>query len=152
MTVATATDVANRIGRPLTPKETLQVTSLLEDTEAEIARLGAGAKLADPNWAPLIKKVSCAVVRRAARLPDDLRSIVPGDEQTGYANSTPPVTAGSVYLRREERRSLGLPLTGAARVTPQAPREDFDGPLRFTDWGDGWDTDCDDYQFVDWPY
>lgn len=145
MTVATPTDVANRIGRPLTPNETIQVTALLEDTEAEIVRLGAGAKVADSDWAPLVRKVECAVVRRAARLPDALGSIVPADEQAGYANSNPSSTAGAVYLRREERRSLGLPLTGAARVTPQAltetPRDD-----RF-DWGPGWDGGCEDYWY-----
>lgn len=143
MTVANATDVANRIGRPLTTKETAQVTALLEDTEAEIVRLGF-KKLADPNWAPLIKKVECAVVRRAARLPDALGNVVPGDEQTGYANAAPPVTAGAVYLRREERRSLGLRLTGSVRTTPITPAEEFDGPLRFTDWGYGWESDCDE--------
>jgi hypothetical protein len=126
--------------------------AFLEDAEAEIKRLGF-KKLADPNWAPLIKKVECAVARRAARLPDAIGSLPPGDEQTGYANSSPPSTAGAVYLRREERRSLGLPLTGSARTTPVAPSETNDGPLRFTDWGDGWEADCeDDYYGWGWGY
>lgn len=151
MTVATATDVANRIGRPLTPKETVQVTALLQDTEAEIIRLGAGAKVADPNWAPLVRKVECAVVRRAARIPDALQSSVPGDEATGFPSQT--TAQGAIYLRREERRSLGLPLTGAARITPD--------PVGLTavpagwDWGPGW-GDCDfwdgDYWYEGWPY
>lgn len=150
MAVATPADVAARIGRPLTTRETTQVTALLEDTEAEIVRLGAGAKVADPNWAPLVRKVECAVVRRAARLPDAANSIVPGDEQVGYANANPSSGAGAVYLRREERRSLGLPLTGAARITPQAPTETT-SPDRF-DWGLGWTDTCDDYWYEGWPY
>lgn len=147
MAVATPADVANRLGRPLTAKEQTQVTEYLEDAEAEIVRLGF-KNIADPDWAPLIKKVECAVVKRAARLGDAITQVIPGDEGIGYANQ--PQSSGNVYLRREERRSLGLPLTGAARITPQAPTEI---PGRETwDWGPGWNNDCDDDFGYGWPY
>lgn len=135
MAVATPADVAARLGRPLTANELTQVTAYLEDAEAEIVRLGGGAKVADPNWKPLVVKVECAVVKRAARLPDALQNLIPGDENTAYANI--PVVSGSVYLRREERRSLGLRLTGAAQVTP-TPENILPNVDRF-DWGYGWD-------------
>jgi len=135
MAVATTTDVANRIGRPLTAKETIQVAAFLEDAEAEITRLGGGAKIADANWAPLIIKVECSVVKRAARLPDAVQNLIPGDESAGYANQNR--VQGDVYLRREERRSLGLPLTGAARITPE-PVEVLPN-VDTWDWGPGWE-------------
>lgn len=134
MAVATAENVAARIGRPLTPNETIQVEALLEDAEAEIIRLGAGDKVSDPNWKALIVKVECAVVKRAARLPDAIQNVIPGDENVGYSDQAR--VQGAVYLRREERRSLGLPLTGAARVTPEPPNPAPD--LERWDWGPGW--------------
>ena len=135
MAVATTTDVANRIGRPLTPKEATQIAAFLEDAEAEIIRLGAGAKVADPNWKPLVVKVECAVAKRAARLPDSVQNLIPGDESAGYSDQ--PRVQGAVYLRREERRSLGLPLTGAARVTPDLPV--IVPTVETWDWGPGWE-------------
>jgi len=135
MAVATSTDVADRIGRPLTPKEIIQVDAFLEDAEAEIIRLGGGAKIADANWKALVVKVECSVVKRAARLPDAVQNLIPGDESAGYANQNR--VQGDVYLRREERRSLGLPLTGGTRITPEPV------PILPTvdtwDWGPGWD-------------
>lgn len=147
MAVATTADVAARIGRPLTSREETQVAAFLEDAEAEIIRLGF-KKIADPNWKPLIVKVECAVVRRAARLPDSNQNLVPSEESIGFADQAR--VQGAVYLRREERRSLGLPLTGAARITPQAPAETRDP--RF-DWGPGWDEEeGDGYWYDGWPY
>lgn len=132
MAVATAANVAARIGRPLTPNETTQIEAYLEDAEAEILRLGF-KKIADPNWKPLVVKVECAVAKRAARLPDAVQNVIPGDEGTGYSDQ--PRVQGAVYLRREERRSLGLPLTGGVSITPAPAVE----PLPETwDWGDGW--------------
>ena len=149
MAVATAADVSKRVGRPLTPNEILQVEGYLEDAEAEIVRLGAGAKVADPNWKPLIVKVECSVVKRAARLPDAVQSVIPGDEGTGYSDL--PRVQGAVYLRREERRSLGLPLTGAARINPITASEEAGLDPRW-DWGPGWDAEGDDYWYPEWPY
>lgn len=147
MAVATPTDVSNRLGRPLTPKELGQVTAYLEDAEAEIKRLGF-KNLANPDWKPLIVKVECAVVKRAARLVDALNQVIPGDEQTSFANI--PQVTGAVYLRREERRSLGLPLTGSARTTPVSPTEVQ--TREAWDWGPGWNGDCDEFEFQEWPY
>lgn len=147
MTVATAADVAARIGRPLTTYETTRVTAYLEDVEAEIIRLGAGAKVADPLWAPLVRKVECAVVIRAARIPDALTSVVPEQEGTGFASQ--PTTQGAVYLRREDRRSLGLPLTGSVQLAPTPePTTDANG----IDWGEGWGCYDDEFDYYDWPY
>lgn len=151
MAVATAADVSARIGRPLTANETIQVNALLEDTEAEIVRLGF-KKIADPAWKPLIVKVECAVVRRAARLPDAVQNVIPGDENTGFADQVR--VQGAIYLRREERRSLGLPLVGSGRITPSVPNETrtLDEWLENTGWGDGSCVDSDWVFDNSWPY
>lgn len=148
MTVATFADVAARIGRSLTAQEQAQVTALLVDTEVEIKRLAGligreAAWISAPEWEDAIVSVECSVVRRAARIPDALTSVVPGTEGVGFA-SLPPAQ-GAVYLRRNERRTLGLPLTGAAVMTP-SPLVSQTSLDRF-DWGEGWGESCafDDY-------
>lgn len=115
MTVATWQDVESRLGRPLTPLEKTRVTAFLEDVEVEIGRY-ASDRLTDAAWIPAVRAVSCASVLRAARLPDGLTSLVPNDEAAGF--SSVANTQGAVYLRRSERRTLGLPLTGAADIAP----------------------------------
>lgn len=116
MTVATASDVEDRVGRPLTPTETARVTALLRDAEVEIRRIGPD-RLTDPDWEDAVVSVECAMVIRAARLPDALTSVVPALEGTGYESQ--PQTQGAVYIRRSERRTLGLPLTGSVQMNPE---------------------------------
>lgn len=151
MTVATTADVAARIGRPLTVQETAQVAALLVDAEVEIKRLAGligreATWIADTDWKDSIVSVECSVVRRAARLPDALTSVVPGDEGTGFA-SLPPAQ-GAIYLRRNERRTLGLPLTGVASITPVP--ETSSATLERFDWGDGWGEPCTEDWGFEW--
>lgn len=136
MTVAVAADVAARIGRPLTEFETARVTAFLEDCEAEIMRLGPD-RLTDPAWIPAVKSVECSVVIRAARLPDSLSTVVPAVEGAGFASA--PAVQGAVYLRREERRKLGMKLTGAVVMAPK--------PVRREDGFPGWFDSVDDGDF-----
>ena len=134
MTVATASDVEDRVGRPLTPSETVRVTALLRDAEVEIRRLGPD-RLTDPDWEDAVISVECAMVIRAARLPDALGSVVPATEGVGYESQ--PLTQGAVYIRRSERRTLGLPLTGSVQVNPD--------PCTVLDHEPGWPG-------LGWPY
>jgi hypothetical protein len=134
VTVATASDVEDRVGRPLTVMETNRVTALLIDAEVEIKRLGPD-RLTDPDWEDAVISVECAMVIRAARLPDSLTSVVPNTEGVGYESQ--PLTQGAVYLRRSERRTLGLPLTGSVQMTPT--------PCTPLDHEPGWPD-------VAWPY
>jgi len=136
MTVAVAADVAARIGRPLTTFETARVTAFLEDCEVEIMRLGP-TRLTDPAWIPAVKSVECSVVIRAARLPDSLGTVVPAIENAGFASA--PAVQGAIYLRREERRRLGLPLSGAVNMSPQ--------PVKIFGFPDWWNSPEDDGDF-----
>jgi hypothetical protein len=123
VTVATANDVEARVGRPLTAQELARVTAYLDDAESEILRV-APDRLTDPDWIPAVRSVECAMVIRAARLPDDVNSVVPDLETTGYQSR--PLTQGAIYLRRDERRRLGIPLVGVGRVTPDASSVDYE--------------------------
>lgn len=134
MTVASADDVQARLGRPLTPLERTRVTAFLEDIEVEIRRY-APDRLTDAAWIPAVKSVSCAAVLRAARLPDGLTSIVPADEGAGFSSA--PNTQGAVYLRRSERRTLGLPLTGSADMSPSAADTNAGTNVEQL-WAEGW--------------
>ena len=144
MTVASVADVQARVGRPLTDYETTRVTAFLEDAEVEIARYKPSL-LTDPAWIPAVKSVECSVVIRAARLPDSLSTVVPAIEGTGFASQ--PTVQGAIYLRRSERRTLGLKLTGAVTVSPvPAIPEEYpfgvgdDGFGRIpNEWGYSWD-------------
>lgn len=135
MTIASADDVAERLGRPLNPDEILTVEALLVDTEIEIVMWGAGNRLTDPAWAGAVRKVECDVVLRAAQLSSKTTAIVPQleDIDRGPGGTAVPKRPG-VYLSRFDRRSLGLKLNGSVRLT-QLP--DID-----PDWGWGWGDDC----------
>jgi hypothetical protein len=115
MTVATTSDVAARIGRPLVTQEIAKVTALLQDAEVEIRRVSPD-RITDPSWKDAVVSVECSMVIRAARLPDALNSVVPALEGVGYESA--PLTQGAVYLRRSERRTLGLPNVGSVATTP----------------------------------
>jgi Phage protein Gp19/Gp15/Gp42 len=137
MTIATWTDVQNRLGRPLTPLEKTRVSALLEDLEVEIMRY-AKDRLTDPDWVAAVKSVSCAAVLRAARLPDGLTNVVPAEEGAGFSSA--PNTQGAVYLRRSERRTLGLPLTGSVSIVP----EPLVKPASEEGWYGPWFSSSDD--------
>ena len=119
MTVASVADIAARVSRPLTPGENSQAEAFLVDAEAAIRSWGGGDRLTDPDWSEDIISVTCAAVIRAMRLPTQLTSVVPDLEGAGF--SSVPQTQGAVYLRRDERRTLGLRLTGSVNLTPRSP-------------------------------
>lgn len=129
MTVATAADVSARVGRPLTEFETARVTAFLQDLEAKLNRLKP-ALLTDPDWIPAVRAVECSVVIRAARLPDSLAAVVPVIEGAGFASA--PAVQGALYLRREEKRDLGLPLIGPVSIGPEPKSPSVPG------WDEGW--------------
>ncbi|OQO89925.1 hypothetical protein B1813_18980 [Saccharomonospora piscinae] len=73
MSVATTSDVESRIGRPLTPTETEQVTAWLDDLEAEIRLRIPGFDdhvATDPDYKALVVRVECAAIIRVLRNPD----------------------------------------------------------------------------------
>jgi hypothetical protein len=132
MTIATFADVAARIGRPLNTLERAKVTALLVDAEEEIRRLGPD-RLTDPAWELAVVSVECSVVIRAARLPDGMNQVLPAEEGTQFPVSRP--LQGTVELWRNERRKLGLPLTGAVDITPGGTCDTSGFP---EGWPEGW--------------
>lgn len=131
MAVATASDVQARVGRPLNPQETSRVNAYLADAEAEIFRV-APDRLTDPDWKPAVVAVECAMVIRAARLPDALDSVVPDIENASFQSR--PLTQGAVYIRRDERRRLGLPLIGAGDISPDIQNQVYGHEPGWPDW------------------
>lgn len=128
MTVATTDDIEERIGRPLNPDELAQANAYLRDIEVEIRRYNPDI-LTEPEWKDAVVSVSCAAVIRAGRFTTTIDQLVPANEGLGY-NSVPQ-TSGALYLRRSERRTLGLPLTGSVAVTPVPECSGGEG----LDWG-----------------
>jgi hypothetical protein len=115
MTIATATDVAARIGRPLTTLERGRVEAALQDIEVEIKRQ-APDRLTLATWRDAVVSVECSAAIRVARLPDALTQLVPDIESAGFQSSL--LTQGSVYLRRSERITLGLSNTASVAGAP----------------------------------
>lgn len=134
MTVATYSDVAARIGRNLTTFERGRVEAYLQDAEVEIGRT-APDRLTDPLWRNAVVSVECSVVIRAARLMDSLTQVVPEIEGAGFAST--PATQGAVYLRRSERRTLGLKNTAAVQGAP----DPVIPPTTDTPWLWAWEDD-----------
>jgi hypothetical protein len=110
---------------------------MLEDLEVEIQRYSPD-RLTDADWIPAVKSVSCAAVLRAARLPDGLTTVVPAEEGAGFSSA--PNTQGAVYLRRSERRTLGLPLTGSVKIVPESILK----PASEEGWYGPWFSSSDD--------
>lgn len=131
MTIATADDVSERLGRALNPEELVAVEALLEDAEVEIRRSGAGAKLTDPTWRAHVISVECDMVLRAARLSANVSVAIPATESIEN-NGTLTSRYQSVFLTRGNRRTLGLKLNGVVSLTPAPEPPPEDG------WGCGW--------------
>lgn len=110
----TTDDVKARLGREFLPMEEAKVSALLDDAEVELRRIGA--RVDDPDYLGRIRSVACAMVLRAARLPDALVSEIPNQEQTGFPASAQ--YQGVVYVRRSELRTLGIPTIRAVRTSP----------------------------------
>lgn len=111
---ATVEDLQARY-RPLDADERARAGALLDDASAFLAsehrRLGLDIDPADELRAGMLKVVCCAMAKRvlASGVDGDLTScsMTAGSytEQRTFANP-----AGNMYLTREERRVLGLPL------------------------------------------
>jgi hypothetical protein len=108
MSLATATDVAVRVGRELNPLEIDQVTAYLADAESAIlAKLPDALTKSglDPVYAQNLKSVEISITLRAARLTDAVQAAYPTTEnwttQPGYSRA-------NVTVLDSEWRKLGL--------------------------------------------
>lgn len=108
MSLATATDVAVRVGRELNPLEQDQVTAYLEDAEAAIlAKLPNALTKSgtDAVYAQNLKSVEISIALRAARITDAVQAAYPNTEdwttQPGYSRA-------NVTVLDSEWRKLGL--------------------------------------------
>lgn len=131
MAVASDTDVANRLGRPLTSFETSRVNALLDDIEVEIRRV-APDRLTDPTWKDAVVSVECSIAIRVSRMGNAVSAEVPQTESIGFPNNP---TYQKIELYRSDRRTLGLPLVESVRMNAQST------PVTAADVGawDGWD-------------
>lgn len=108
MSLATATDVAVRVGRELNPLEIDQVTAYLADAEAAILHklpdslTKAGT---DATFAQNLKSVEISVALRAARLTDAVQSAYPNTENW---STQPGYSRANVTILDSEWRKLGL--------------------------------------------
>jgi hypothetical protein len=108
MSLATAAEVAVRLGRALNSLENDQVTAYLSDAESAIlsklpdALTKAGT---DVVYAKNLKSVEISVALRAARITDAVQAAYPGTEdwqtQPGYSRA-------NVTVLDSEWRKLGL--------------------------------------------
>lgn len=108
MSLATATDVAVRVGRDLNPSEITQVNAYLADAESAIlAKLPDAVTKAgtDATYAQNLKSVEISITLRAARITDAVQAAYPNTEnwttQPGYSRA-------NVTVLDSEWRKLGL--------------------------------------------
>lgn len=108
MSLATAEDVAARLGRALNPLELTQVNAYLIDAEAALlSKLPELLTQAsnEPPYRDAVISVECAITLRAARLTDAVQSAYPNAEEW-------PVNPGSsranVTVLDSEWNKLGL--------------------------------------------
>lgn len=108
MTLATATDVAVRVGRELNTLEEDQVTAYLADAESAIlAKLPDALTKAgtDPVYAQNVKSVEISVTLRAARITDAVQAAYPSTEDW---TTHPGYSRANVTILDSEWRKLGL--------------------------------------------
>lgn len=115
MAVATASDVAARLGRPLDTEETAKATAYLADVEAEIIRLIPGILMMPGRHNALIA-VEVAVTLRAARFSESINLVIPSDGSIGYNTDTSG--NGYIGIRRSEWRQLGVKQAGKTPTMP----------------------------------
>jgi hypothetical protein len=108
MSLATASDVAVRVGRALNTLETSQVTAYLADAEsAVLAKLPDALTKAgtDANYAQNLKSVEISVALRAARITDAVQAAYPSTEDW---TTHPGYSRANVTILDSEWRKLGL--------------------------------------------
>lgn len=144
MSLATATDVAVRVGRELNPLEQDQVSAYLEDAESAIlAKLADALTKAgtDAVYAQNLKSVEISIALRAARITDAVQAAYPSTEDW---TTHPGYSRANVTVLDSEWRKLGLTwytsfqLGGPAVVGPgfYPDMHPEDGPWWITGEGD----------------
>lgn len=113
MTLATTTDVANRLGRPLTVSEVEQTTLWLRDVERDILRRQPSAldmAGADPNYSDTMVQVEANAVVRKVNNPQGLVSETLDSYSYNRGNSTSLGSGNGdpLSLTIDEWRSLGV--------------------------------------------
>lgn len=120
-TYATATDVANRLGRELSPEETTLVTTRLADTERMILR--RIPDLADQITAGAVAEadviqVEAEAVLRVVRNPDGYRQETDGNYS--YMLSA-EAASGVLDIKPAEWKLLGVTVGGMFCIDPDVP-------------------------------
>jgi hypothetical protein len=141
MSLATATDVAVRVGRELNTLEVDQVTAYLADAESAIlAKLPDAVTKAgtDPTYAQNLKSVEISITLRAARLTDAVQAAYPNTEnwttQPGYSRA-------NVTVLDSEWRKLGLKwYTSFEMASNQGALPPGFYPDMNPEWGPWWVT------------
>ncbi|MET9479875.1 hypothetical protein [Streptomyces sp. NPDC006638] len=115
MTLATLDDLANRIGRELTPEEVRRATAWLDDATALILK-------PFPQYAAaptaISKKVCCAMVLRVLNNPEGKRQEQIDDYSYTIDSSR---SRGEVYLSEDEAEELRPAKKTAFSIVPGAP-------------------------------
>lgn len=117
MTYASATDVADRLGRALTTEETTLVSKRLEDTERMLERrvdLAAGIAAETFSEADVVQ-IEADAVLRLVRNPEGYVS--ENDGTYGYEFSR-EVASGKLEILPEEWRMLGVRPSGLFQLVP----------------------------------
>jgi len=121
MAYATTTDVESRLGRDLTPEETIQVGELLEDVEAmirlRITDLDARVA-ADPNFERIVIMVEVNAVLRVLRNPDAFISETDGNYSYTRSNEG---ASGYLNILPIEWDWLGGDGGGMFQIVPVSP-------------------------------
>lgn len=133
MAYAVPLDVEKRLGRPLSPAESLQVEAWLEDLEAQIVyRIPTFAELVaagTPSEA-VVRAVMCTAIIRVLNNPKGLRqSTVSIDDYSRTETVDTTASSGALYLTDDEWSML-LPGTSGEAFTISP----YGAPDRATGW------------------
>lgn len=112
MTLATTSDVSNRLGRPLTESETGQVTLWLGDVERDITRHQPSALAmagVDADYAATMVQVESDAVVRKVFNPQGLQAETL--DSYSYSRGAAGAAADPLKLTIDEWRSLGVILS-----------------------------------------
>jgi hypothetical protein len=140
VSLATLTDVTDRLGRPGTPDEQVMLTNFLEDAEAEILRRAPNALTragTDTAFARRLVSVECSAALRASRLPVGV-DLIPPD--VGVTDFNPATQVGYIQILRREWRSLGVANAEIVTLTPGI-KEAYENSRyyrRYEGYEDGW--------------
>jgi hypothetical protein len=128
MTIATTSDVTDRLGRPLTESEVGQVTLWLGDVERDILRRQPAALQmagADPNYFDTMSQIEANAVIRKINNPQGLQSetLDSYSYNRGTSSNTGTTSLG-LDLSNDEWRALGV-ITAVGWVQPPGYRRPY---------------------------